>query len=195
MTTPAWRNAETTGASNSPFQTLPTTRLDDWLAIAPDGVVTLFCGKVELGTGIRTALDQIIADELDVSLASVRVVMGDTGRVPNEGYTAGSKSVQTFWTSARVAAAEARRALLTRAAERLGADPADLLTSDGAVVHRADPQRRVTYGELLAGGGFDCDVTGDAPLKSASAYKAIGQTTERLDLAEKFFGGASYVHD
>src|SRR5574340_153654 len=136
MSIPAWRNAETTGASNSPFQTLPTTRLDDWLAIAPDGVVTLFCGKVELGTGIRTALAQIIADELDVPLASVRVVMGDTARVPNEGYTAGSKSVQTFWASARLAAAEARRTLLTRAAERLGADPADLLTADGAVTRR-----------------------------------------------------------
>ncbi len=196
MSTPAWRNAEVTGENHSPLQPMSTTRLDDWLAIAPDGVVTVFSGKVELGTGIRTALAQVIADELDVPLVSVRIVMGDTDRSPNEGYTAGSKSIQTFWGAARVAAAEARQALLALAAERLDAAPADLLTTDGAVARRDDPQRRVSYGDLLGGGGFgERVVTGQAPLKSTSDYAAIGAAAPRLDLAEKFFGAASFVHD
>ncbi len=68
-----------------------TTRLDDWLAIEPDGMITAFSGKVELGTGTRTALTQIVAEELDVPFERVRLVMGDTARTPDEGYTAGSR--------------------------------------------------------------------------------------------------------
>src|SRR5678815_775142 len=67
--------------------------LDDWIAIKPDGTITAFSGKVELGTGVRTALAQIVAEELDVPVERVRMVMGDTARTPNEGYTAGSMTL------------------------------------------------------------------------------------------------------
>ena len=100
-----------------------TDRLDDWLAIEPDGTVTAFSGKVELGTGVRTALAQIVAEELDVPFERVRMVMGDTARTPNEGYTAGSMTIHTSGAALRQAAAEAHRALLAMAAERLDAAP------------------------------------------------------------------------
>src|SRR6185437_5770614 len=85
--------------------------------------------------------------------------------------------------------------LLALAAQRLGVTPADLLVADGVVSLRADPQRRVTYGELLAGGRFERPVSGRAPLKPASAYHLIGASAGRLDLADKFSGAPSYVHD
>ncbi len=188
-------DAETAGRSLLSTRPTQPTQIDDWLAIAPDGLITIFSGKVELGTGVRTALAQVVADELDVSLASVRVVMGDTARVPDEGYTAGSKTVATIWGSARHAAAEARQALLTLAAERLGAAPDDLVVADGAIARRDEPQRRVTYAELVGGRRFGRPVTGQAPLKPTSAYHLIGASASRLDLADKFSGAPSFVHD
>lgn len=188
-------NSETAGGQRWVQAQPQTTLIDDWLSIAPDGAVTLFSGKVELGTGVQTALAQIVADELDIPLASVRVIMGDTARTPNEGLTVGSKTVQTIWISARHAAAAARQALLELAAPRLGAAPSDLLTADGAVLHKDDAQRRVTYAELVGGRRFGLPVTADAPLKPASAYRIIGQSAQRLDLAAKFTGAPSFVHD
>ena len=94
--------------------------LDAWLRIAPNGTVTIFTGKIELGQGIGTALSQIAADELDVDLARIDVVSGDTARTPNEGQTAGSLSVEQSGTALRFACAEARDLLLTAAAAKLG---------------------------------------------------------------------------
>src|SRR5512142_1117228 len=87
-------------------------QLDDWLAIEKDGTITAYSGKVELGTGVRTALTQIVAEELDVPLDRVHLVMGDTALTPDEGYTAGSMTINTSGTALRRAAAEARRAML-----------------------------------------------------------------------------------
>ncbi len=181
----------------SPWQlaTLESKRIDDWLAIAPDGTLTIFSGKVELGTGVQTALAQMVAEELDLSLASVRVVMGDTARTPNEGLTVGSQTVQTIWNGARLAAAAARQALLAMAAERLEAPIADLSVADGAVTSVEDPRRRVTYAELIGGKRFDLPVPADTPVKSASAYLLVGASARRLDLLAKFSGMPSFVHD
>src|SRR5512135_767738 len=98
-----------------------TTRLDDWLAFEPDGTILAFSGKVELGTGVRTALAQIVAEELDVPFGRVLMVMGDTALTPDEGYTAGSMTIQTSGSALRKAAAEARRALLEMASDLLDA--------------------------------------------------------------------------
>src|SRR5688572_10408720 len=95
-----------------------TNRLDDWIAIEPDGTITAFSGKVELGTGVRTALAQIVAEELDVPLARVHMVMGDTALTPHEGYTAGSMTIHSSGTALRQAAVEARRAMLEMASEQ-----------------------------------------------------------------------------
>src|SRR5512143_730889 len=86
--------------------------LDNWRAVEKDGTIIAFSGKVELGTGVRTALAQIVAEELDVPLERVHMVMGDTARTPDEGYTAGSMTIAGSGTALRRAAAEARYAML-----------------------------------------------------------------------------------
>src|SRR5215208_5639134 len=117
--------------------------LDDWIAIAPDGTITAYSGKVELGTGVRTALAQIVAEELDVSLIHVRMVMGDTALTPDEGYTAGSMTIQRSGSALRQAAAEARRVMLDMASEQLDASPEELSIQDGVITVKHDPKRSV----------------------------------------------------
>src|SRR5512146_1484944 len=118
-----------------------TTRLDDWLHIEPDGTVTAFSGKVELGTGVRTALAQIVAEELDVPFERVHMIMGDTARTPDAGYTAGSMSISASGGMLGDAAAEARRVLLEMAAEQLDADTSELVIKDGVISVKGRPER------------------------------------------------------
>src|SRR5437868_3208612 len=115
-------------------------QVDSWLAVGQDGRVTIFSGRVELGTGTRTALAQIAADELYVPFDSITMVQGDTGRTPDEGYTAGSKTVQVGGVNVRKAAAEARQALLEIASEKLGVQQTDItFGGDGFVFTTPDP--------------------------------------------------------
>ncbi|HEY7293565.1 MAG TPA: molybdopterin cofactor-binding domain-containing protein, partial [Dehalococcoidia bacterium] len=169
--------------------------LDDWIAIEPDGTVVAYSGKVETGTGVRTALAQIVAEELDVPLERVRLVMGDTGRAPDEGYTAGSMTVRMGGGQLRKAAAEARQALLERAAERLGVPHDQLEVRDGVVSVRGGPERGVSYGDLQGGQPFARQISGTAPLKPTNEYRVVGSSARRDDLAAKFFGAPSFVHD
>ena len=173
----------------------PSTQVDDWLRVEPDGTITVFSGKVELGTGVRTALAQIVAEELDIPLDSVHMVMGDTGRTPNEGYTAGSKTIQLGGTALRNAAAEARQALIERAAEELEARPEDLIVTDGSVVVQGVPSRRLTFTQLMGGRRFERAVSGTAPVKRSADYRIVGSPAPRTDLLGKFTGAASFVHD
>src|SRR5512139_52980 len=108
--------------------------LDAWLLIGQDGGVTVFTGKVELGQGILTALSQIAAEELDVSLSHIRMVSGDTRLTPDEGYTAGSQSIEYGGTALRFACAEARAVLLAKASAALGVPAEQLRTADGTVI-------------------------------------------------------------
>jgi CO/xanthine dehydrogenase Mo-binding subunit len=110
--------------------------LDAWLRIDPNGTVTIFTGKIELGQGIGTALSQIAADELDVSLERIQVVSGDTARTPNEGQTAGSLSVEQSGTAVRFACAEARDMLVSAAAAKLGVPATDLKVSEAITARR-----------------------------------------------------------
>jgi len=169
--------------------------LDDWLVFEPDGTVTAFSGKVELGTGVRTALAQIVAEELDVSLARVRMVMGDTARTPDEGYTAGSMTISGSGTALRKASAEARRALLEMAAERLHALPEELTVREGVISVTLQLERSVTYAELMGGKKFGIQVTDGAPMKPPEAYHIVGTSTPREDLPRKVSGEPSFIHD
>jgi len=172
-----------------------TDRLDDWLAIEPDGTVTAFSGKVELGTGVRTALAQIVAEELDVPFERVRMVMGDTARTPNEGYTAGSMTVHTSGAALRQAAAEARCVLLGMAAERLDAELDELVVREGTVAVSHDPERKTTYAELMGGKPFNRQVTGSASVKRPEEYHIVGASVPRADILPKVTGQASFIHD
>lgn len=172
-----------------------TDRLDEWLAFETDGTLTAFSGKVELGTGVRTALTQIVAEELDLPLERVHLVMGDTARTPDEGYTAGSQTISGSGTALRNAAAEARRVLLNMAADRLDAASNELTVRDGVIAVAAHPDRSVTYAELMGGKAFDLRVTGEAPLKPPAAYRIVGASIPRADLPGKVRGQPSFIHD
>ena len=172
-----------------------TNRLDDWIAIEPDGTVKAFSGKVELGTGVRTALAQIVAEELDVPVERVYMVMGDTERTPDEGYTAGSMTISSSGTALRRAAAQARRAMLEMAAERLDANLDELSIQDGVIMVAHDPKRAVTYVELMGGKLFNLPVTDQAPLKPPESYQIVGTSMPREDLPRKVAGQPSFIQD
>lgn len=172
-----------------------TDRLDDWLAIEPDGTVQAASGKVELGTGVCTALAQIVAEELDVPFEKVRMVMGDTRRTPDEGYTAGSMTINASGGALRQAAAEARRALLEMASERLDAGIDELAIRAGVISVVNHPDRSISYAELMGGRRFNLSVTGSAPLKPPGTYQVVGKSIQRVDLPGKFTGRPSFVQD
>jgi CO/xanthine dehydrogenase Mo-binding subunit len=170
-------------------------QVDAWLAIAPDSSVTIFSGRVELGTGVQTALAQIAADELDVTMDQVTMVMGDTARTPDEGYTAGSKTIQVGGVALRKAAAEARQALLGLAAERLGLAADQLVVRGGLVSGPGEGSKRVSYGELIGNQRLNRTVSDSVQTKAPSAYAIVGQSLPRLDLPGKLTGAPMYVQD
>src|SRR6266513_897575 len=166
---------------------------ETFIQITAEGTVTAFNGHVDLGTGIRTALAQIVAEELDVSLAGVVVVLGDTSRVPNQGATIASETIQITAVPLRNAAAQARQFLVARAAERLELPVAELAIEDGLV--RGKDNRSVSYGELLAGEDIRLELSDDVAVKDVSAYSIVGQSVPRVDLPAKATGELVYVHD
>src|ERR1700688_3553568 len=172
-------------AAESAFET--------FIKITADGSVTAYNGHVDLGTGIRTALGQIVAEELDVSFARVIVVLGDTSRVPNQGATIASETIQITAVPLRNAAAQARHFLIARAAERLDLPVEDLTIEDGLV--RGRDNRSVSYGELIAGETIRLELADNVEIKSVDAYTIVGQSVPRTDLPAKATGEMVYVHD
>src|SRR6187397_2943777 len=138
--------------------------VDSWLTISPDNKVTIFVGKVDLGTGSRTALMQLAADELDVAFERIEMVMGDTARTPDQWLTAANLTIFQGGGELRRACATAKRALVERAAQRLGVAAADLTVQDAVVRVKAAPDRAVSYGELI-GDGIKLEVDTKIELK------------------------------
>src|SRR5262245_15499685 len=136
---------------------------ETFIKITANGSVTAYNGHVDLGTGIRTALGQIVAEELDVSFARIVVVLGDTALVPNQGATIASETIQITAVPLRNAAAQARQFLIARAAERLELPPSDLSIEDGLV--RGRDNRSVSYGELIAGEDIRLELAEDVAVK------------------------------
>ncbi len=172
-----------------------TDELDDWLRIEPDGSITAFSGKVELGTGTRTALAQIVAEELDVPFERVHMVMGDTAQTPDEGFTAGSMTVSESGGALRDAAAEARGILLRLAANKLDAEPADLTIHDGVISVSKDLERFISFADLMGGKLFNRKVSYTAPVKSPQTYQVVGKPVQRVDIPPKFSGRQSFITD
>ncbi len=168
-------------------------RLSGWVRVAPDGAVTVFTGKAELGQGIRTALLQIAAEQLDLSPGQITLVTADTGRTANEGYTAGSHSMQDSGTAIMNAAAEVRSILVQEAASRWGVEPATLQTGGGRVT--AADGRSLGYGELVETLTPDRLATPGSVLKDPAQYVVMGKPVPRVDIPAKVTGGAAYVQD
>ncbi|HUX19957.1 MAG TPA: molybdopterin cofactor-binding domain-containing protein, partial [Spirochaetia bacterium] len=169
--------------------------LDDWVSVDVDGLFHVRSGKVELGTGVRTALAQIAAEELDLPLEQVQMEMGDTDCSPDEGYTAGSKTIRFGGRSVRVACAEARTALIEAAAQRFGVGADRLVVSDGTISVLGDREKSVSYRELAGGRPFNRKISENVRLKTPADYRLVGTAAVRVDLPGKLTGAGSYVHD
>jgi len=168
---------------------------DIFLAIGNDGRVTGFSGHVDLGTGIHTALAQIVAEELDIGLTRVAMVLGDTGLTPDQGPTIASETIQITAIPLRAAAAQARAHLLALAASALGLPVEALHVEDGVVTARDVTNRHVSYADLLVGRAIRLELALDAPVKQPEFYRIVGQPVARTDIPAKATGLAIYVHD
>lgn len=193
-------------AALAPDEAAGPGRLDSWLRVDRDGGVQLFTGKVEIGMGVETAFVQFVADELDVAPDRVALVMGDTARTADQGGVGGSTSISLGSRPLRNAAATARAALLKLASGRLGAPVDRLEVRDGLVSVTGESGRRVSYGELLSGAGlhdtltvsgsgFSLSVEGAGTPKPPSAFRVVGKSLPRVDMAPKVLGTFRYVTD
>jgi nicotinate dehydrogenase subunit B len=201
----AWLNPQALAQAAAAPLGPPVESIDTWIAIASDGKVTAFTGKVDHGQGLETAFAQIVAEEIDVPVARVRIIMGDTSMTPNQGGASASTGIRAGANPLRNAAAEARRLLAKAGAERLGVPVDAVNTEAGAVFVKADPRRRVRYQQLLKDGKLGATVTwnkqvgngmsieGEAKPKPVSSYKIVGQSVPRRDIAAKIFGTEDYV--
>ncbi len=123
-----------------PRSLIDNPRLDQWVSFEEDGRVRVATGKVELGQGVLTALSQIAAEELDVSLSRLHLISGNTDATPDEWFTAGSNSIEIGGASLRLACAEVRALFLEQAAGQIGADSAELSIDDGAILRDGSRQ-------------------------------------------------------
>jgi CO/xanthine dehydrogenase Mo-binding subunit len=168
-------------------------RLDRWVGFEPDRSVRIATGKVELGQGILTALVQIAAEELDVPPARIRLVSGVTAQSPNEGYTAGSRSIEESGGSIRLVCAEVRGLFLDHIAGVLDCPRAELAIQDGAVLRNGEPTG-FDYWSLNEKIDLARPATGAAPVKRPADFRVIGRNLARVDLPAKI-AGAAFVHD
>ncbi|MBY0270740.1 MAG: molybdopterin-dependent oxidoreductase [Burkholderiales bacterium] len=168
-------------------------RLDRWLQINSDGTVTVTPGKVEIGQGILTALVQMVAEELDISVHRIRLAPATTAFSPDEGITSGSRSIQESGLALRHAAAETRDLLLARAAQKLGVTLENLTVADGVISARSGGS--VTYWELATPDLLAREATFDVVEKPPAEHVVVGTSLPRVDILGKITGKAAYVQD
>jgi CO/xanthine dehydrogenase Mo-binding subunit len=178
--------------------TLPTSilnnrRMEKWLRFNPDRTLRLGVGKVELGQGNVTALAQIAAEELDVSLPRISVLSGDTQDAPDEGQTTSSQSIEVSGRSVRLVTAEFRARVLDRLAQRLNCAPEEIDVEDGAFLLAEEPTGH-DYWNFVQPDDFAADITGTATPKAPETYRVVGRPVPRRDLPAKI-SGAAFIHD
>ena len=205
LATADWADAATSDAATTP--PLQPDRLDSYVAIEKDGTITAYYGKIDGGQGLDTSIAQMVAEELDVSLERVHVVMGDTGRTVNMGGASAATGVSRAGMNLRKMAAEARRLMVDMAAAALGVPAERLIVSDGVIHDTAGASKRVSYADLIGGRRFDTPVTwngqlglglavtGQAAIKAPKDFKIIGRSPPRRDLPAKVFGTLEMAPD
>ena len=169
-------------------------QVDGFLAVNADGSVTIFSGKVDLGTGLRAAIPQMAAEELGIDVAKIKLIEGDTATTPDQGPTSGSTGIMRGGIQIRQAAATARRVLIERAAQRLNAAPDSLETADGHVRPKSGGDG-IKFADLIDNGRFNLTVDPKAPLKDPNTYTIVGKSLPRPDVPAKVTGSHVYVHD
>jgi nicotinate dehydrogenase subunit B len=180
-------------APSLPASLVDNPRLDRWIAFLPDRTVRIATGKVEMGQGVVTAINQIAAEELDLPLERVVMLSGDTTNGPDELYTTSSLSVEVSGGSVRLVCAEVRAKALERAALRLNCSRDELSVVDGRFVQNGTPTDQ-DYWTVAPEIDLSQPATGSAPVKMRSSYRVVGQSVPRLDLPAKL-SGAAFVHD
>ena len=189
-----------------PSGDIDPTSLDSWLVITPDGYVTFYTSKVEIGTGTITALAQFVAEELDVPFDRVKMDSGDTSKTIEQGSTVGSRSIERAGPQIRQAAAAARHELLKLASAQLGAPVEKLTVADGIVSVVGDAAKRVSYGQLIGGKkfntrlsvkgtGWDMVVAPEVKAKNPKDYKVVGKSLKRFEIPTKVTGEHDYIQD
>jgi nicotinate dehydrogenase subunit B len=165
-----------------------------WLQVLEDGRIRVLSGKVELGQGIRTAIRQVAAEELDMELDMVEVHLAETGLTPDEGYTAGSGSVPNSAMSVRYAAATARQKLLELAGEKLKTSFDDLILFNGSIKAKKSGDS-LTFAEVLDGAQIDVEVTSPVKIKNKADHRYVGKAIPRTDIEKMVRGEQVYVQD
>ncbi|MFZ5677289.1 MAG: molybdopterin cofactor-binding domain-containing protein [Pseudomonadota bacterium] len=170
-----------------------TRFLNNWIRVDAGGNITVFTGKAELGQGIRTALIQVAAEELNVEPGDIELITADTGRTPDEGFTAGSQSMQNSGTAIRHAAAQVRELLLAEAAKRFAVAVPTLKAAEKRVI--APDGLQASYGELAAAIDLHIEATPQSVLKAPADFRVMGTPMARVDIPAKVTGGVAYVQD
>ena len=173
---------------------LDVKEVDSFLAVHPDGTITLYTSKVDVGTGMRIAIAQMAAEELGVAVERITLVDGDTARCPNNGGTGGSTGLTRGGTAVRQAAATARQALLRLGSERLKVPAADLTIVDGEVRPKSGT-RGIGIGRLVNGRQLMAPVDAEAPLASPAGYTVVGTSPRRPEVTAKCTGRYTYIQD
>jgi nicotinate dehydrogenase subunit B len=181
--------------------------LDSWIAVLPDGRVNAFFGKMDMGHSLEVAIAQIVAEELDVDVAQVDVLMGDTATSCNQGGASGSFGIAAGSKPLRNAAAEARRILLASGAQRLGVPTDRVSVSNGVISALDNSSKKITYAELIGGRYFNTpvewnksvgnfmDVKVQAQPKAPADYRIVGTDVPRRDVAGKVLGTSDFITD
>lgn len=173
--------------------TIDNKLIDSWIRLDATGHLTVLSGKQELGQGIKIALIQIAAEELDIHPDRCHIINSDTGQTANEGFTAGSNSVEGSGSAIRQAAAEARLYLLKLAGQKLNTNPDSLRVENGTI--KAPSGEETTYWKLLEGKFIEEKITGEATPKNPTNYQFVGQSFKREDIVKMVKGESHFVHD
>ncbi|MCX6320982.1 MAG: molybdopterin-dependent oxidoreductase [Bacteroidia bacterium] len=166
-----------------------------FLHIAEDGTVTCYTGKIEMGQGVITSLPMMMADELNVPLEKVKIVMGDTDLCPYDAGTWGSQTTQTFGPNMRAAAAEARAVLLELASGQLGVPVSQLEVKDGIITDTKNPKNAVTYAQLTKGKKLEKYLDVKPSVEDYTKFTYVGKSYKHSDANLKVTGEAKYTGD
>ncbi|MDZ7612901.1 MAG: molybdopterin cofactor-binding domain-containing protein [Flavobacteriaceae bacterium] len=166
-----------------------------YLRVKEDGRVDCYTGKIEMGQGVITSLAMVLAEELEISVYSVDMIMGDTELCPYDAGTWGSLTTRFTDPPLRAAAAEAREVLLGLAAERFGMPKDQLEVKEGIIYVKNDPTKKVSYAELTKGQKIVKSLEQKPEIKKAKDFKLIGKPVISLDAEAKVTGKAKYTGD
>src|SRR3954447_16979190 len=200
---PAAAQSGPPAGSPGPYRDPDFHQIDSWIVIHEDNSATFYVGTTDPGQGTGTSFRQMMADELDIAFDKTTCIMGSTDTTVDQVGSGGSTAIERDTWPMRRVAAEARRVLLEVGSQHLGVPVDQLAVSEAVITVKADPSKRVTYGELIAGKKFNVtltgnnvsSVTGQAKTKSNPELKYTGQSFQRDDIPGKVDGSLKWAVD